>query len=532
MKKLKEVDDYLNEVSYKHDPNYIPTPFALGFVTFIKLVNKDKGGEENKTPVVHLRMLDGLMQKGNILNLCHRGIAKTTVFGEYMILYIAVYGYLPNFGDVNFILYVSDSMDNGVKNMRKNLEARYNSSPFLQQMLPKANFTDNCWEFTNIDGHQLVVNGYGAKTGIRGTKKLNTRPQIAILDDLLSDEDARSPTVIASIEDTIYKAVMYALHPNHNKIIWLGTPFNKRDPLYKAVESGVWVTNVFPVCEKFPCTREEFHGSWEDRFNYDYVLKQYETNKATGKLAAFNQELMLRIMSDEDRLITESDIQWYSLPDLIARKNNFNWYITTDFAVSDKQSADFSVISVWAYSNNGDFYWVDGTVKQQTIDRSIEDLLRFNQLYKPLQVGIEVTGQQGGFIDIIQRECMRRNNFINFAKEPGSNKVGIRPNTNKFVRFQSVVPWIKAHKVYFPIQLENDSRIVEFKEELLLTSNSGFKSKHDDCIDTLSMLSSIPLWKPSSEIETTVQPQEENVYYLRMPHEDEYIDSGLDSYIC
>ena len=44
----KEVDEYLNEVSYKPDPNYIPSEFALDFVNFIKLVNADRGGEENK----------------------------------------------------------------------------------------------------------------------------------------------------------------------------------------------------------------------------------------------------------------------------------------------------------------------------------------------------------------------------------------------------------------------------------------------------------------------------------------------------
>ena len=279
---MKTVDDYLNEVSYKEDPNYIPSEFALNFINFIKLVNGGKG-EENKTPITHLHMLDTLMKRGNTVNLCSRGIAKTTLFGEYDILYLATYGKLPNFGDVNFILYVSDSMENGVKNMRKNLESRYNNSEFLQQVLPKANFTDTCWEFTNIDGHQLIVNGYGAKTGVRGTKKLGTRPQIAILDDLLSDEDAKSVTEIQNIENTVYKAIMHALHPSHHKIIWCGTPFNKKDPLYKAVESGAWNVNVFPICEKFPCSKTEFHGAWEDRFTYEYIKEQYDVAKATGR---------------------------------------------------------------------------------------------------------------------------------------------------------------------------------------------------------------------------------------------------------
>ena len=37
--KAKTVEEYLNEVSYADDANYIPSEFALKFVNFIKLVN-------------------------------------------------------------------------------------------------------------------------------------------------------------------------------------------------------------------------------------------------------------------------------------------------------------------------------------------------------------------------------------------------------------------------------------------------------------------------------------------------------------
>ena len=60
---------------------------------------------------------------------------------------------------------------------------------------------------------------------------------------------------------------------------------------------------------------------------------------------------MLRIMSEEDRIIEDGDIQWYYHRDLIRNRANYNFYITTDFATSEKTSADFSVISVWALNN-------------------------------------------------------------------------------------------------------------------------------------------------------------------------------------
>jgi phage terminase large subunit-like protein len=498
-----KVEDYLNATDYKDDPLYVPSQFALEFVTFIKLVNGAQG-EEHKTPLVHYRMLDTLTEGGTrVVNLCHRGIAKTTLMAEYLILYIAVYGEIPGFSKINLGLYVSDSIENGVKNMRKNLEFRYDNSEFLRKYITEVRFTDIRWEFKNSEGHSLVFKGYGAKTGVRGAKEMGVRPQIAILDDLISDEDARSATVIASVEDTVYKAVTYALHPTNNMIIWSGTPFNAKDPLYKAVESGAWLVNVFPVCEQFPCSEEEFRGSWPDRFTYAYVKKQYDTAVQLGKVETFNQELMLRIMSDEDRMIQDSDIGWYKLDSVLKHKNRFNFYITTDFATSEKQKSDFSVISVWAYNNVGDWLWVDGICKRQLMSANVDDLFRLSQLYRPQQVGVEVSGQQQGFVSWIQGQMLERNIYFPLASDNNSNNPGIRPNTNKMVRFNIVVPWFKLRKIYFPIEKKMEAPLAEAMNELSLAAVSGFRSKHDDFIDTISQLSSLTPWKPSEEAPLT-----------------------------
>ena len=495
------VEEYLNQASYTVPVGYVPSDFALEFITFIKLVNGNQG-EEHKTPLVHYYMLDTLTEGGTrIVNLCHRGIAKTTVMGEYLFLYIATYGEIPGFGKITLALYVSDSIENGVKNMRKNLEFRWENSDFLRKYVPDVRFTDIRWEFKNADGVTFIVKGYGAKTGVRGAKEMGTRPQLAVLDDLISDEDARSTTVIGAVEDTVYKAVVYALHPTKNMIIWSGTPFNAKDPLYKAVESGAWAVNVFPVCEAFPCTEAEFKGSWPDRFPYSYVKSQYDLAVKLGKVDTFNQELMLRIMSEEDRLIQDSDIGWYKLDAVLKNKGRFNFYITTDFATSEKQKSDFSFISVWAYNNVGDWLWVDGVCKRQLMDKNIDDLFRLSQVYKPQSVGIEVSGQQGGFMPWIQAQMMERNIYFALASEGNDLKPGIRPNpgTSKLVRFNTMVPLFKAHKIYFPIERKTELPMQEAINELSLASVSGFKSKHDDFIDNVSMLSVLKPWKPSEE---------------------------------
>ena len=482
------VDQLLDSVDYSDNEHYVPSMFALEMVNFIKLVNGAEG-ESHKTPVLHMKMLDKLVSgERNIANMVYRGAAKSTLM-EYIVFYLAVYGELPNFGDVSFILYVSDSIENGVKTMRKSLEYRWENSDFLQRYLPKARFTDVRWDFWNLAGKKLTVRGYGAKTGVRGTREAGKRPQMAFLDDLISDEDARSPTIIASIEDTIYKAIDYALDPTNRLILWNGTPFNQSDPLYRAVESGAWTVNVYPVCEQFPVEEHDFVGAWPDRHTYKYVSDQYKKAKAAGKLDSFYQELMLRITSDEERLIRDVDIKWYNGSDIEPNIVNYNFYITTDFATSEKSSADYSVISLWAYNNNEEWMLHSGYMAKSLMDVNIDRLFEMVERYDVQQVTVEVTGQQGAFVSWIQKEMHKHNCYFNIVE--------VRPTSDKMRRLHNVVPLFRQGRVWFNKDMVGTKFMTEALNEISRATMSQIASRHDDFLDTLSSLPELKPWKPS-----------------------------------
>lgn len=530
----KSVDEWLDGVDYSIDYNYQPSLFALKLIEFIKQVNGEKG-EENKSPVLHYHVLDQLGKiKPNeiqvrIANMIHRGAAKTTLM-RYLILYLAAFRHIDGFGQITLMLYVSDSVDNGVKNMRKNLEYTWDNSPFLKMLIPNIRFTDIRWEFTNHDGQSFLVKAYGASTGVRGTQELNVRPQLAVLDDLVSDEDARSLTVMETIKTTVSNAIEFALHPRKNMIIWCGTPFNANDPLYCAVESGAWKVNVFPVCEKFPCTEAEFKGSWPDRFTYAYVNGVYDKLLKQGRVSAFYQEMMLRVMNNDERLIVESDIRWYKRSELIRNKDNYNFYITTDFATSDKQSADFSSLNVWAVNNNRDWFWVDGVLERQTMDKNIDDLFRLVSQYKPYEVGIEVSGQQGGFIPWIQAEMMTKNTFFAMTSSNNSSKPGIRPTVDKLQRFNVIVPWFKGGKIYFPVEWKTHPILKEgINNQLMMISSGGIKAKKDDFIDGTSQIALLNVFYPSAN--ATMRSDGRGVWSNHISHKDDDDGYSIRNYI-
>lgn len=533
----KTVDEYLNEVDFttlNQSGEFVPSQFSLEYMNFIKLVN-GTSPEDNKTPVMHLAMLDKLPNKRKkIANLCARGTAKTTLFMEYLTLYLAVFNRIPNFGSVPGMLYVSDSMDNGVKSARESIRSRYDSSEFLQYWIPEAGvrITENYMEFRNRNGGKFGVKMFGAKSGIRGTKIFNRRPVLAVMDDLVSDADSKSPTAMEAIKDTVYSGVQYAMDPTRHKMILNGTPFNKEDIVYEAIESGAWDVNVWPVCEKFPCEPSEFSGAWEDRFTYEYVKEMYESAVMEGKEKSFRQELMLRITSDESRLIQEKDIGWYTHRNTILQnKEKYNFYITTDFATSSKQTADYSVISVWAYDSKGHWFWVDGVCERQTMDKSMNDLFRLVQEYPPQGVGVEVTGQQGGFIQWIMNEMDYRDVYFNLARQKG--QAGIRPVIDKLSRLNMVVPYFKSGLVHFPACMKKTQIVGLFMEQISLATKDGIKGK-DDCLDTISMLQYMNPWKPdpNGNVAPSVQkPVTPNSPFEQSSFEDPFHDEDIDSYI-
>lgn len=543
-KEKKTVEDYLDEVDYSWT-GYVPKIESLRYATFIQEVNG--GAEDNKTPIVHLAMMDKVFNnKKRSLVLCHRGLAKTTLFAEYLFLHIAAFGYLPGFGKVNLALYVTDSIENGVKNLRRNIEHRYAESEAMQAMVPNRRivvtngkgasvdvtddegvaeferqeaeyqeknyggrkFTDVRLEFENYKGHKFVVKGYGAASGVRGSKEMGIRPQLAVFDDVVSDEDARSPTVIASIEDTIYKAVSKALDPTRQKQIWLGTPFNQNDPIYKAAESGRWEVACYPIAQDFDgtTTPETFRGSWEERFNYDYVKDEYDTAIATGRPDDFYKELMLRISNSDDRLIPEKTIRRFDRDSFILReKGNFYVYITTDAGFSESKTADFSVILVWAVDCKGNVYLIDWWLGKVTSSVFIKELFKMTDMWKEnLQgVGIETNGQQAGALSFIEEKMFTENKYFFLLSNVGGDSKGIRaaPGMKKYDRFKAIEPWFATGKINLPLGFEDDPFIQELENEIKLVAktNTGKKigkARHDDVLDGISMLGSIDIVNP------------------------------------
>ena len=103
---------------------------------------------------------------------------------------------------------------------------------------------------------------------------------------------------------------------------------------------GIVVKNGIagPITED--TTASMFKSVWSDRHGYKNCMKDFKSallDKEGGDGSAVRsilQEHYLRISSDEDRMIGEQMIQWYSRANLERKLSSYNIYGTTDFTTS------------------------------------------------------------------------------------------------------------------------------------------------------------------------------------------------------
>lgn len=491
---------------------YMPSEEAFRFISFVRAT----GNEEFSSPELHYKMADKLFSSDpadkNVLEECCRGVGKSTV-AEYAVIYAAAMGQWPGFGPCPFIIFLGASAEGNVKQFFKNVASKITNSAFLSQVVTVKRVTDKEMELVNADGVEMFVAGKGMNVNWRGARSPSGhRPSILLADDILHNDSATSETIRKTIETNWFASALPALAPKH-KIIYIGTPISEDDLLHKLKNSGAYSVVRFPLCEKFPVPRDEYHSIWPDRFPYEYAEDMYNQFKSAGTTQLFYQEYLLQVTDLTTLLVEEDDIRWFDPTIIKKNKDAYNFYISTDFATSTKKSADYSTIGVWAVSNNNDWLLVDGQCLRQTMQENIDDLFRYVKKWNPLSVGIESSGQQGGFISIMEEMMMKRNIWFSFARKKGSKDPGIRPVADKMHRFVTgVQPKFKQNKVWLPkieILETSNPRLCDLVTELThelsrFTLAGGVKAlTHDDAIDLLNQLSEMELYQPASEADMT-----------------------------
>ena len=518
------IDYLLENIDLSFD-NYIPSEEALEFWTLARLI---KGEDfEVGNPLLHYWLVDLVFgnitqdqypytpeaRKGIKLNkrkvaiMCSRGLAKSTTITLFLVLYMAIKGRLPGLGKVGFVLGIGDSQEAGAKVQCNTIRDTIEESLFLQDYFESVRCTDQEIEIVRKgtgpeSKRSFMFKAKGAQGGIRGIRYKGERIDVILADDIVKNEqDAHSTVIMKAIKNTVYSDAINALKGQGGKVVLIGTPMNLNDVVMEAITSTAWSPVVIPICEKIDenLKESEFVGAWPEMHSYDRVMERYLDAKNSGATRAFNQELMLSITSDEDRMIKDDMIQWYKRADLTERLHNFNLYITTDFTTTEGPKSDFSALAVWALGANKDYFLLDMCVRRHGIQEQYDELFRMVSYWgkggRSIEVGIETDGQQKSHIFSLKEMMRKRNVWFTVARQKGApfGKEGILSRSaggSKFERFKYMMPQIQDKKFWFPEEVKDTIDMKEAMQQMKYTSWTGFGSKDDwmDCISQLGMM--------------------------------------------
>jgi len=556
--KIITVDKLLDNIDLALDW-YIPSDFAIEFIIFIRLVLGEE--PENTSPKAHYFFIDCVFQQANVkpffmirnidydelkdrvVILASREFSKSTLVA-YLILYMAAKGKVPGFGKVNYGLYVADSMRNNVETTMTTIKKVYQESKYLKSLFEDTRLIQTEVSFIRkpttrkeIDAYQQAINveklrpdevpgrmkrtftlvGIGANTGGRGSRDGLARPDFTIFDDMLpSEAEANSDVILAKVESTIESDILPGMNNNGNFSIMIGTPYSKKDPVYRRIEQGTWLPVVFPRGNQLPTDEKTFISVWEDRHSYKNCRKDYvRAMKAkdagdSSKLRSLLQEHYLRISSDEDRMITDSMVQWYNRTDIERRLAQYNVYMTTDFTTTGSSGSDMSGIAVWALGSNNDIFMLDLCLRRQELEEQYEEVFRMNKYWakhstKSITIGIEVDGQQKGHVLAIKDRMIRKNEWMTIGKQkgakPGSEGILSRlEKGNKHWRFRMMLPLFQNKKIWFPRELEDTPDMRELMDQIKYATYSGFGTKCDDGADLISQLGMMDMQFPMNSM--------------------------------
>ena len=470
-----------------YDKPYHPTKTTVSFFLWQMALFK----EENKPAPAHFQMIDHINRRGRFkLVECSRGLSKSTLVGIYSVLYWAWKGYKPGLGEIDYILYIMESVGNVATNIEQ-MAMLIDETPELKRVLQvdKLRLGDDptLYLYHKEKKRKLFIKGRGSGQGMRGTRIGGFRPNIIILDDVESEKTIATKDLRDKLKKWFYSAVVPSINPNRYEFIMIGTPLHEDSLLVNALESDEWQCIQLPIAEKFPCPEEELLSAWPDRFTYEYIRESFGLYEGQGKTTLWYQEHMLEIAPSEGLVFNMDKINKYNVRDMRDKLGSLTYYIMCDLAISEKEYADYtSICVVGVEPQTGDWFIVDGEYGRWGVNDTVDKVFMAVKRYRPYAVVFENVAFQMAMGQILQNEMVRRGIFFNLEMVKRTSSM------HKISVIKALQPLVELGKMWVP-----DDYAGEFVEELLhemsMTTDEKVRARHDDIVDSLAMLTLIPI---------------------------------------
>lgn len=363
------------------------------------------------------------------------------------------------------------------------------------------------------DGHLFRITARGSEQKLRGLKWNNKRPDLIVCDDLENDEIVMNPDRREKFKRWFYGALIPCKSVNgiirivgtilHEDSLLNNLMPKQFDRWTRKTELKTWSEKLGPwLSVKYKAHNDNFSAIlWPQRYSKDWFEARRTDFFERGIPDVYSQEFLNEPIDDSVAFFKRSDFKAMDKDD---RNKRVHYYITADLAISEKESADYSVFVVSSIDENRQIY-VRDVIKERLDGREIIDtLFALYDAYQPELIGIEEMQISKTLGPFLREEMYRTGRYPNIQPLKHRNK-------DKIARARNMQARLRAGSVKFD---KTGDWYPMFEEEL-----SKFpRAAHDDQVDAFSYIGVML----DSLVEAPTQEEIEEEEYLDELTESDY----------
>ena len=322
------------------------------------------------------------------------------------------------------------------------------------------------------DGHKFRIQAKGSEQKVRGIKWMNKRPDLIVCDDLEHDEIVMNPVR----REKFRHWFMNALLPCGSDTCWVrvvGTVMHLDSMLQRLLDDPTWKSLLFKA-----------HNSdwseilWPEQFSKELLLEIRAGFEAQNNLEGWSQEYLNNPVATDSLFFNkdyffdferDKDDNWI--------RPNLEYFAAADFAISEREKADYTVIMVAGVDPNGYIHIVDVRRGRWDTEAIVEELISTQRMWNPNVYTFE-SGQISKAIEpYLVTELRRQNIYMNYIPKT--------PTKSKTMRGRAMQGMVKSGLVKFD---KEASWYPDLENELLTISDSGPRGRNDDQFDAFSYI--------------------------------------------
>ena len=321
--------------------------------------------------------------------------------------------------------------------------------------------------FKNFNARILVVS---TESSIRGIRHGKHRPDLIIADDVESTSSVKTKEGRDKIYRWLKRDVIPAGEFRKTRLVIVGNLLHE-DSLLMRLKREVKHGEIDGVFKAYPLIDKNGRCAWPDKYKTEQDLIEQE--KEIGNKNAWLREYLLKIVPEDDQVITREMIHYYDkLP--YKEQGHITAYLGVDLAIGQKETNDYTaMVSILIQGTGKNF-------KAYVLANPVNERLRFPDIiakikerYRFLKAGwhdtkirVEANQFQQAAVDQLKSERI-------YEVE------GVTVTSDKRSRLASCADLMNAGVIVFPKHGAED----------LITQMIGFGvESHDDIMDAFTLL--------------------------------------------